>query len=303
MNDFVTVIMPAYNASLTIMSALNSVFNQTYKFIEVVVVDDGSTDSTIELLERLHKVGKIKLISQENYGVSVARNTGVKHASSDLITFIDADDLLDVRKIERQVLEIQARQCDVVLTGIKRFHEDNNDIIFFNETIPPEFNLREDYLKSLFILNTKFMAHMTTALMKKRIFIDAGGYNEKLVASEDWDLWIRLASSAVFCNIDDCLYFYRKHFGSSSANFVHYNVYISQMYILKSHKKTIDSMKINFSNVVYIKQLEFMEIFANHGLFCDFFKLFFDLKINCELKKTIYPSKLVIRMLKKCLFR
>ena len=98
----VSVVIPTYNSSETILSCINSVFSQTYNNIEIIVVDDGSTDTTIKLLSDLiigHEE-KIKLVTQVNAGPSCARNNGISHAKGEYIAFLDSDDEWYPNKIE-----------------------------------------------------------------------------------------------------------------------------------------------------------------------------------------------------------
>lgn len=98
----VTVIVPAYNAEKTIQNCINSIQKQSYKDIEIVVIDDGSTDRTKEIVQRLlRKDGRIKIISQYNQGASAARNKGIEKASGEYVTFVDADD-----EIEPQLIKV-----------------------------------------------------------------------------------------------------------------------------------------------------------------------------------------------------
>lgn len=91
-NKIISVIIPAYNADIYIEQCLSSLFCQTYKHLEIIVVDDGSTDRTSEIV----KTFPVKLIRQENQGVSVARNRGISEATGEYIHFVDADDYLNI---------------------------------------------------------------------------------------------------------------------------------------------------------------------------------------------------------------
>ncbi|MDD6619621.1 MAG: glycosyltransferase family 2 protein [Eubacteriales bacterium] len=100
----VSVIIPAYNAGPFIENCINSILSQTYSNFEIIVVNDGSIDNTLNLLEAIQKTdNRLKIFSQENAGVSAARNTGLKNASGEYITFVDADDALLPNAIETMV--------------------------------------------------------------------------------------------------------------------------------------------------------------------------------------------------------
>src|SRR5690554_7984530 len=93
----ISVIIPVYNKAPYLEQCLNSVINQTYKNLEIIIIDDGSTDNSLEICEKYRKKDeRIQLISQENQGVSVARNKGIQKASGEWIYFLDADDYLEL---------------------------------------------------------------------------------------------------------------------------------------------------------------------------------------------------------------
>jgi glycosyltransferase involved in cell wall biosynthesis len=112
----VSVIVPAYNAACTIDATLDSIRNQTYLELEIIVVDDGSSDATAVLVERHQRVDpRIRLFRQENAGVAAARQSRIAEARGDLIAPIDADDLWRPTKIERQMeMEMMIARGDAV---------------------------------------------------------------------------------------------------------------------------------------------------------------------------------------------
>ena len=124
----VSVIIPAYNAEATIDQTLSSVFNQTYPSLEIIVVNDGSKDGTLRLLERYGD--RINLISIPNQGVSIARNTGLKYATGEYVQFLDADDLLMPTKIEVQIKALQSEKADIAYGDWQRFTEANGEFTY-----------------------------------------------------------------------------------------------------------------------------------------------------------------------------
>ncbi|MBW2688666.1 MAG: glycosyltransferase family 2 protein [Deltaproteobacteria bacterium] len=117
----VSVIMPTYNGERYVRQAVESVLQQTYQSVELIVVDDGSSDSTVE---KLAPFPKIKLIQQENQGVAHARNTGLQYANGSLLAFIDQDDRWTADKLTRQVAYLQERpELDMVLAHEEMFLE------------------------------------------------------------------------------------------------------------------------------------------------------------------------------------
>ena len=111
----VSVIIPVYNIEKYIKRCLDSVLNQTYSNLEVICVNDGSTDSSLEILKEYEKKdGRIKVVSKENKGVSAARNLGIKEATGEYITFIDGDDFVELNMIQDMVNILEENDADIV---------------------------------------------------------------------------------------------------------------------------------------------------------------------------------------------
>lgn len=128
----VSVIIPAYNAAQTIVETLDSVFAQTYKNLEVIVVNDGSTDDTLAVLENYPN--SINVLSTENKGVSHARSLGFKHSKGGFIQYLDADDLLISEKIEIQLQALLVQNADVAYGDWQKVRTENNQLTI-SETI------------------------------------------------------------------------------------------------------------------------------------------------------------------------
>lgn len=120
--DKVSVIVPVYNAAGTIEKCLRSIMLQTYTVIEIIVVDDGSTDDSYQIIEKIKvEDTRIHLIHQKNKGVSAARNCGLKHVTGKYIMFVDADDFLDTNIVDKLLLNSVEQRCDVSIVN-KIFH-------------------------------------------------------------------------------------------------------------------------------------------------------------------------------------
>jgi len=132
----ISVIIPVYNGADTILRACESVRNQSYPHMELVVVNDGSKDSTLDVL-RQYAVGKenIVLVNQENGGVSKARNTGIQSATGEYLMFLDADDELEALCVEKLLAISREQDCDVVAGGCLRIRPDGSS---FYQGIPVE---------------------------------------------------------------------------------------------------------------------------------------------------------------------
>lgn len=147
--SFVTVIIPAYNAEKYIEKCIDSILNQTYKDIELIVVDDGSNDNTGTICDKIASSDKrLKIIHKKNAGVSAARNTGLSVASGDYITFVDADDWLDLDIIENAVNKYQERKLNY--WGFKNYLK--NSIVEQELLIVPALS-REELIANVIFLN------------------------------------------------------------------------------------------------------------------------------------------------------
>jgi hypothetical protein len=195
----VSVIIPAFNAARFIAGALRSVFAQTFTDFEVVVVDDGSEDR--EVLEKAlgEFSGRIRYVRQSNGGPAKARNTGVAHATGELVAFLDADD--------EWVPEKLARQVDY----FKRFPETG---LLHTAVVggtpdgavagPPRHAFCE-------LFHTDFFIRTLTVMMPRRIFTAVHGFDERReVHVEDWDLWLRVAVRYPIGYIDEPLAYHRR---------------------------------------------------------------------------------------------
>lgn len=188
----VSVIIPVFNTEKYILEALESVSFQDYKNIEIIVVNDGSTDNTLNILRKYSK--KIKIISQEkNMGQSISRNVGVKEANGDIVGFLDADDLWPKNHVS---------------LGVKYLNE-NNDYDFVRGQTK-YFRLVDDKRE---LTDNVFMEMLVGAsLYKAKIFGTVGFFDEEMKCGEDLDWFIRISESNLKeKRIPNTMLFYRRH--------------------------------------------------------------------------------------------
>ena len=214
MKALVSVIIPAFNAEKHIKETIDSALNQTYGNIEVIVVDDGSTDNTRSILNSYIDSGKIKYIFQENDGLAGARNVGMKNAIGKYISFLDSDDIFLPAKIEKQVSCLDAhKECDVSYCDI--WH-------FFEKTPEEKLSLNYVYYSGSEVFSRllkKNFINPLTIVMRRSVYERFGGFNESFKRSEDWEYWIRLSwQGASFCFLNERLANYRMRRLSLSYN-------------------------------------------------------------------------------------
>jgi len=184
----VSIIIPAYNAEKYIARAIKSALNQTYKDIEVIVVDDGSTDRTAEIVKSFQDP-RVRYIYQENQNVGVARNNGIKESRGKYITFLDADDEYLPEKVEKQVKflkenpQYQAVYCDTL-----QFYSDAPDKFLKSIEYHPSGDIFEALLHSSLINLNSFMA-------TKELLLKVGMFDPRPNFPEDWELWLRIAKA------------------------------------------------------------------------------------------------------------
>lgn len=130
LNQLISIIMPIYNAEKYLNRSIESIMNQTYNNIEIILVNDGSNDNSLEICTNYQeKDNRIKLINQGNKGVSFARNRGIDEANGDYIMFIDSDDYIEKNMIEDMVAKITKDDIDLVISGIKMNYIRNGQVV------------------------------------------------------------------------------------------------------------------------------------------------------------------------------
>ena len=200
----VSVIIPTYNRESFISEAIQSVLDQTYKDFEIIVVNDGSIDNTIEVLERFKN--KIKVINQSNSERAVSRNNGVKNSSGEYIALLDSDDLWIEDKLQKQV-EVLDKMKDIILTYGQsyRINEKGKKIkIAKRQTKGFSGNVFENLLYRNFIVSA-------TPMIRREYFEQTSGFQTKYIPYEDWEFWIRFSLFGKFYFLDEPLAYYRIH--------------------------------------------------------------------------------------------
>ncbi len=209
----VSIVVPTYNNAILLGDALKSVFAQTYRIFEVIVVDDGSTDDTASVLQSLIEQDLIRYIYQQKQGVSAARNRGIVEASGRYIAFLDSDDLFEPAKLDIQVKYLQDHpEAGLVHSGFTKFDNAGYDLGYrdpswFSGMIYPQ----------ILLYWTTLMA-VDTVLVPKKVFDVVGFFDTTLSMGEDLDLWRRIARKYPFGFINKSLARVRVHAGNTSGD-------------------------------------------------------------------------------------
>lgn len=199
--ELVSVVMPAYNAEKYLEAAVNSVLNQTYWNWELILIDDGSSDNTINIAKKLvKKDNRIKLIfNPENLGVSATRNKGINLAQGNWIAFLDSDDIWKDSKIEKQISFAKEKNVDFIFSGVCYIAENGSPFKgIFNVPFKTSF---QELLKQNIIT-------CSSVLIKKHHFDHVK--MEKDHMHEDYAVWLRILSDGIFAyGINEPLLVYR----------------------------------------------------------------------------------------------
>lgn len=186
--DLVSVIIPTYNRSGLVKHAVESVLSQTYPQVEIILVDDGSTDDTTTTLEPLKD--RITYIFQSNRGRSAARNKGVSLSSGEFLAFLDSDDLLLPAAVEAQFGYLRDHPDVDIIFGDASFLTDDGSLHPMHSCSAGLQNADAQEFLAILLAKNRFALHTA---MVRRSALGSAPFDEGLDALEDWDLWIRLA--------------------------------------------------------------------------------------------------------------
>lgn len=203
-----SVIIPLYNKANYVRKTIESVLVQTYKEFEIIVVNDGSTDNSLEVIGEINDP-RIRIFSKENGGVSAARNYGIEKAQYEYIAFLDADDiwLPDYLETIKGMIE-QYPQAGVFATGRTSVYPDRKIDRVISFLPKGEIAIFEDYVKS--IMKKEMIQLWTgTVCTKKELFYKIGGFREGVKRGEDIDMWLRLSliSLIIWKNESKAMYY------------------------------------------------------------------------------------------------
>jgi glycosyltransferase involved in cell wall biosynthesis len=211
----ISVMMPTYNAAAYVRPAIESILNQTWRELELIVVDDGSTDNTAELVNFYARQDpRVTFVQSDHRGGNTARNIAVHKARYPWIASMDADDISLPTRLERQ-LKAAHTQPDVVVWGSFVHHiNSRGDILSLSRVGPTSREEFNDLRK-----NGKMAQVMhPTAMMKREILLKVGGYDERFPAAQDLELFERMAEYGPFIALPIPLVLYRIHANALSNN-------------------------------------------------------------------------------------
>jgi glycosyltransferase involved in cell wall biosynthesis len=207
--SIISVIIPVYNGEKTIFKTIESVLNQTFTNFELIVIDDGSQDSTLKVIDEISDP-RMKVFSYPNAGVSASRNRGLAKATGEFISFLDADDLWTPDKLEAQFKALEENPQAAVAYSWSDWIDESGQFLRPGGHITVNGNA---YTK---LLLRDFVESGSNPLIRRRALAKVGGFDESLVHGEDWDLWLRLAACYEFVTVPSSQILYRISPGSAS---------------------------------------------------------------------------------------
>ena len=243
-NPLVSVVIPAYNCAPFISETLESVYRQTYTNLEIVLVDDGSTDDTPSALAP--HMDRIRYLYQENKGTAAARNAGIQMAKGDLIAFLDNDDLWFPEKIDLQVRVLQEHpECGLVFTDGKEIDGSRvlRDSLMANH-LQSWIDQRDDQDSRVMhgwlfneLITLNFICSASGVMVRKQSVKRIGGFDERIAIADDYDLYLRMARLYPMAYLRPCLYVwrYRKESQSGSRNNRQYRWTKAMLPVLEKH--------------------------------------------------------------------
>lgn len=211
----VSVIIPVYNGELYLSETLDSVMKQTFTDWEIIVVNDGSTDKSLEIMEEYAALDeRVRVISKPNGGVSSARNVAMNNAKGEYFSFVDADDMWVPEKLEKQIAFMDKNP------NIALIYSDISILIDGNIRTQNMFLNRKFHKGHIFDQLFYFNFISTpTVMLRKKIIEQHGNFSTRFRGIEDYDLWLRIADKNEIGYINERLAIYRIHANNTSGNY------------------------------------------------------------------------------------
>jgi glycosyltransferase involved in cell wall biosynthesis len=242
----VSVILTTYKGATRgyLKESIKSVLNQTHPNIELIIVDDGSADGTRQICDQFLPDPRVKYIYQNNKGLSSARNTGIRHATTDYICFLDDDDLYEKQMIEKLLYyweNLNDPSCGLVYCAVTEINEAGVPIK--KRFIKKTGNIYQDLLWG------NFISAPSALMIKKSVFEQLGCFNIELTCCEDYEMWLKIAKVYQIQTVDEPLVRYRIHQNQMSNKFK--KMQETHKSILDKHLKVAPQQIQNQKHLIY----------------------------------------------------
>lgn len=268
----ISVLMPAYNSELYIAEAIESILNQSYQNIELIIFDDGSSDNTRQVIQSFDDPRIVKILSDQNYGVVRARNDMIDRASGQYIALMDADDIADRTRLAKQLRSLEAGECDLCGSAQWVLDEASGKIKKSKD------KFTDADLRSLLSV---YCGLCNSAMMGKAEIFKRFKYDTTILTSEDYYLWVVMAAAGYqFLNLKERLITYRRYPAQTSS--VHLDKF--RITTIEVQKKYLELLGISLD--FYPRQLPWTKrVSVGAGLLRALNQRFkgISLQANCEI--------------------
>lgn len=248
----VSVVVPCYNHEKYVKETIESIINQTYKNIELIVIDDGSKDGSVKVIQELADRYGFTFIHRPNKGLTKTLNEGVHLASGDFIAFVASDDYWDITKIEKQVESFNKN--DKIVMSFTEGYEINqfseiNGVVKYTESRKTFYNFQEILLYA--------SLPSASIMVRKEELLKVGGFSEDLKV-EDLDIWLKLLKDGGLAEVlHEKLMYYRIHDNNTHANDLmitreHFKIISRYLYLvdIKTRKKVLNEWALRNANIL-----------------------------------------------------
>ena len=238
----ISIILPLYNGGEFIEKTLLSIGQQSFNNAELIIVDDGSTDNSPDIIKNLSLkssypiLRNLRIITQKNGGVASARNHGIKEAKGEWLSFIDQDDIWLPEKLEKQIEMLQGTNASFCYTAFSRFYADGREV--------PKQNGSSDRNKSLrSLISGKLFIPPSAALVKKEIAESIGGFNSDFIPSDEWDFFLKILEKYDPAYCPEILVKFRSH-PTSTAKTQKRKIFAAQLNVIEQHTDIAEKLGV-----------------------------------------------------------
>ncbi|MEH2192054.1 MAG: glycosyltransferase [Nostoc sp.] len=290
----ISVIIPAYNSEKTIGYTIQSVLNQTFSNLELIIINDGSEDSTLKVITQIPD-SRIQVFSFPNAGGNVSRNRGLRRAVGEFVSFLDADDLWTRDKLQSQLKALQENITAKVAYSWTDYIDENGEFVLSGKRVNIKGNVYEN------LLLNNFLENGSNPLIYRKALITLGGFDESLNAAQDWDMWLRLASKFDFICVPSVQILYRISSNSVSSNLIRQEKYCLQV-LKRAYKEKPSTLKnswnISLANLYKYLTCKALQKPLNRqkGLASAIFLWNYFLNDPSRLKNINFTSKLLLKI-------
>lgn len=291
----ISVIIPTFNSEKTIADTIDSVLQQTFTDFELIIINDGSTDLTLDVIAKFQD-SRIKVLSFENAGGNVSRNRGLKQSVGKYISFLDADDLWTPDKLQSQLKALEKNSDAKVAYSWTDYINENGDFLVAGTHTTTNGDVYEK------LLVNNFLENGSNPLIYRDALVELDGFDESLAAAQDWDMWLRLADRYNFVAVPSVQILYRVSSHSLSSNLTRQEKACLQVLARAYHAKTgIGShiLQLSLANLYkYLTCKALQKPFTRQkGLVAANFLWKYFLNESSRLRRTNFILKLLLKIL------